>query len=146
MRSLYSFEPETGKLIWKCSCLPKDPSQEGNAINPYIISTPVIHDNKVYVGLGVYPGGHPRPPRHSFFLCIDATRSGDVSPGTSLDPKAADNKNCAILWSYGGLVEPRPKNVQCAASTSARRSAPVPFTMVWFTSPRRRASFTASMR
>ena len=107
--AVYSFEPETGKLIWKCSCLPKPKAKAGNAIDPYIISTPVIHDDKVYVGLGVYPGGHPKFPRHSFFLCIDATRTGDVSPGSSLDPKAADNKNSAVLWSYGGVVEPRPK-------------------------------------
>jgi outer membrane protein assembly factor BamB len=108
---LYSFEPETGKLIWKCACQPKNPPKKAkpNDGRPCIIATPVIHDSKVYVGLGVYPGGHPKPPRYSHFLCIDATRTGDVSPLTSLDPKEEGDKNFAILWSYGGPVDPADK-------------------------------------
>lgn len=105
---LYSFEPDSGKLLWKFNCHPKTDKKKEDKIDNYIVSTPVIVDNKVYIGLGLYPE-HPYGTKASYFLCVDATRSGDVSPGTSLDPKAADNKNSALVWAYGGVIEPRPK-------------------------------------
>jgi outer membrane protein assembly factor BamB len=105
---LYSLEPDTGKLIWKFNCHPKKTKKDDDRIDNYIVSTPVIHDNKVYIGLGLYPE-HPSGTRFSYFLCVDATKTGDVSPGTSLDPKALDNKDSALVWAYGGAIEPRPK-------------------------------------
>jgi outer membrane protein assembly factor BamB len=65
----------------------------------------VIHDGKVYIGLGV-KSEHASPPRHARFLCIDATRTGDVSPGRSLEQP--DSKDSALLWSYGGKIEENP--------------------------------------
>ena len=45
---LYSFEPETGKLLWKFDCNPKDSVWElgGMGTRNNIISTPVIHNDK----------------------------------------------------------------------------------------------------
>jgi outer membrane protein assembly factor BamB len=100
---LYSFEPDNGKLIWKFNC---DPKREGKRkeegrISNYIIATPVVHDNRVYVGLGVYPGGHPENTRFSYLVCADITKRGDVSP-VDLDPKNPKNKNSALVWALGG--------------------------------------------
>src|SRR5262249_13911085 len=73
---LYSFEPATGKLIWKCNLCPNPPkAKEGQRkiVPPYAIATPVIYDNKVHLGLGLYPE-HVSLPKFSYFLCIDMTK------------------------------------------------------------------------
>jgi outer membrane protein assembly factor BamB len=101
---LYALEPQSGKLIWKCNC---NPQRKKDAIDNYIVSTPVIVDDKCYVGLGVYPE-HPQATRSSYFVCVDVTRAGDVSP-KSLDAKDPANKGSALVWAFGGLIEPRPK-------------------------------------
>jgi outer membrane protein assembly factor BamB len=108
--TIYSLEPETGKLNWEFRCYPKDAKDRAKA--NYIVATPVIYDDKVYVGMGVYPERDSL--RFSHFLCIDATRTGDVSPGASLDKKLAD-KNSALVWSHGGMIEPRPKKDRSVA-------------------------------
>jgi outer membrane protein assembly factor BamB len=105
--ALYGLEPETGNLIWEFHCYPKNAARDDKEKN-YIVATPVIHDNKVWVGLGVAPE-LGNVPRHSYFLCIDATRTGDVSP-SSLDPKAVQPRSSALLWSFGGPIEPAPKS------------------------------------
>ncbi len=55
---LYSFEPKTGKLLWSFDCNPKDALWKigGAGTRNYIISTPVIWDDKVYIGVGQDPG------------------------------------------------------------------------------------------
>jgi outer membrane protein assembly factor BamB len=106
---LYSFEPTTGKLLWKFDCQPvKAAPVNGNkAIRNYFISTPVVVGDRLYVGLGVYPGGHPNPTKSSHVVCVDITKTGDVSP-KNLDAKDPANKNSALVWAYGGEVVPRP--------------------------------------
>ena len=48
-----------------------------------------------------------RASRHSYFLCLDITKRGDVSL-KSYD--ARYNKNSALVWAFGGRVaEPQPK-------------------------------------
>jgi len=75
---IYSFEPETGKLIWKFDCNPKDAVYElgGSGTRNDFIATPVIFDNKVYIGLG-------QDPEHgegiSHLWAIDGTQAGDVT-------------------------------------------------------------------
>jgi outer membrane protein assembly factor BamB len=106
---LRAFEPATGKLIWKFDCNPKasqwKPAATGN--RSYIVATPVVYDNKVYVGVGVYPDqgggiGH--------LWCVDITKTGDLSPvNDNFDPKAEVNKNSGLVWHYGGQIVPRPK-------------------------------------
>jgi len=101
---IYSFEPETGKLIWKFNCHPKQARKSVDAIENYIVATPVIHDNKVFVGMGMYPD-NPRANKSGYFLCIDAAKTGDVSLGS---------KDSALVWAYGGIIEPRPKQGRAA--------------------------------
>ena len=77
---LYGFEPETGKLIWKFDCNPKDAVYElgGTGTRNDFIATPVVYDNKVYIGVG-------QDPEHStgvgHLWCIDPDgKTGDISP------------------------------------------------------------------
>ena len=105
---LYSFEPTSGTLLWKFDCQPVKPAPGGMAIRNYFISTPVVVGDRLYVGLGVYPGGHPNPTKSSHVVCVDITKNGDVSP-KNLDAKDPANKNSALVWAYGGEVVPRPK-------------------------------------
>ncbi len=75
---IYSFEPKTGKLIWKFDCNPKDSRWElgGRGTRNNIISTPVFHDNTVYVGVGQDPE-HGEGIGHLW--AIDARGSGDIT-------------------------------------------------------------------
>lgn len=75
---LYSFVPETGELIWKFDCNPKDAVWElgGSGTRNNLIATPVIWENKVYVGVGQDPE-HGEGVGHLW--AIDATKKGDVT-------------------------------------------------------------------
>lgn len=103
---IYAFEPDTGNLIWRFDCNPKDARYVlgGRGTRSEIIATPVIHDNKVYVGVGQDPE-HGEGVGH--FWCIDMTKTGDVSPDVVVDakvdpPKTAPNKNSGMIWHFGG--------------------------------------------
>jgi outer membrane protein assembly factor BamB len=105
---LYGLEPATGEVIWKFDCRPK-PDKAERGITPYFVATPVVWDNKVYVGLGAYPD-NPRPPRLGHFYCVDVTKKGDVScKGAAFDPKDPANKDSGLVWYYGGVVQPPPE-------------------------------------
>ena len=105
---LYGLELESGKLVWKFNCQPQRAAKDDERATPnYMIATPVVHDNKAYIGLGVYPE-HPSGPPFSHLLCVDITKAGDVSP-KSLDHKDAKNNGSALVWSYGGKFDPVPK-------------------------------------
>src|SRR5262249_26462023 len=102
---LYSFEPRTGKLIWKFDCNPKSSfyALGGKGTRNDFVSTPVIVDNRVYIGVG-------QDPEHDWgvghFWCIDITKKGDVSPkNDNFDPKAPENKDSALVWHFGGFIE-----------------------------------------
>ncbi len=75
---IYAFAPETGELIWKFDCNPKDAVWElgGRGTRNSIISTPVFYDDKVYVGVGQDPE-HGEGVGHLW--AIDARGKGDVS-------------------------------------------------------------------
>src|SRR5262249_6621356 len=104
------FEAETGKEIWKFNCNPKkvEKERDGQIFRNYIVATPVIADNKVYVGTGVAPDsqigtgiGH--------LWCVDITRTGDVSPvNDNFDPQAPVNKKSALVGHFGGKIDPPP--------------------------------------
>jgi outer membrane protein assembly factor BamB len=102
---IYALEPEKGDLIWKCNCNPIP--RMGNDINPYIIATPVVVGDRLYVGLGIHPDNGRSLP-YSHFLCLDITKKGDASP-KSLDAKDPANKNSALVWAFGGEIKPPPK-------------------------------------
>ena len=80
---VYSLEPETGKLIWKFDCNPKDSVWElgGRGTRNSIISTPVIFANRVYVGVGQDPE-HGEGIGHLW--AIDATGKGDVTENNAV--------------------------------------------------------------
>lgn len=75
---VYSFVPETGKLIWKFDANPKDAVYVlgGSGTRNEIIATPVIWEDKVYVGVGQDPE-HGEGIGHLW--AIDATGDGDVT-------------------------------------------------------------------
>lgn len=105
---LYSFVPETGELIWKFDCNPKYTVYElgGTGNRSDFIGTPVVHDNKVYIGVG-------QDPEHSTgianFFCIAPKKDsrGDISkvlPGEKdKDGNVTEkpNPNSCELWRYG---------------------------------------------
>lgn len=85
---LYTFEPESGKLIWKFDMNPKDSAWElgGRGTRNNVISTPVVHDGWVYIGVG-------QDPEHGEGLgnywVIDASQTGDITEK-------------AVVWHVGG--------------------------------------------
>jgi outer membrane protein assembly factor BamB len=98
---IYSFVPETGKLLWKCDCLPV---RAGNANS--FVATPVIVGDRLYIGQGL-PEYTLATPKWSYFLCLDITKKGDVSlKSHNANDKA--NKDSALVWAFGGPVVPAP--------------------------------------
>jgi len=107
---LYGLEPRTGEMIWKFNCnLEKADLRNGKPQRNYLVATPVVYEDKVYVGAGVAPETGTTT-RVAHFWCISLTKRGDVSPvNENLDPTAPENKNSALVWHYGGYIMPRPK-------------------------------------
>ena len=106
------FDPQTGNIIWKFDCNPKKSvwKLQGKGTRNNIISTPVVYDNKVYVGVG-------QDPEHRYgvghFWCIDITKTGDLSPvNDNFDPKAPVNKDSGLVWHYGGMLMPKPADAE----------------------------------
>jgi outer membrane protein assembly factor BamB len=106
---LRGFEAGTGKLLWKFDCNPKKSvfKPGGGGDRNYLVATPVVHDGKVYVGVGQDPetgggAGH--------LWCIDIAKEPknkdkDLSPvKDNFDPKAAVNKDSGLVWHYGELI------------------------------------------
>ena len=85
---IYSYVPETGELIWKFDLNPKDSKWElgGSGTRNNIVSTPVIHGDRVYIGVG-------QDPEHGEGIgnlwVIDGTMTGDVT-------------GKAAVWNRGG--------------------------------------------
>jgi outer membrane protein assembly factor BamB len=75
---IYAMVPETGEHLWKFDCNPKDAVWElgGSGTRNNIISTPVIWQNRVYVGVGQDPE-HGESIGH--WYAIDATKRGDIT-------------------------------------------------------------------
>ena len=106
---VYSFDPD-GKVLWKFDCNPKNAEYElgSKGTRSDFIATPVIYDNKVYIGVG-------QDPEHlvgvGHLWCIDMTKRGDVSPelvtdGSVFPPKTKENPNSAKVWHFGGPATP----------------------------------------
>ncbi len=106
---VYALDPATGKHLWKFDCNPKNSHYEigGRGTRNNIIATPVIHDNKVYVGVG-------QDPEHGEGIgdlwCMDMTKSGDISPELVVDYnstplKTIPNKNSGLIWRFGGSTK-----------------------------------------
>jgi outer membrane protein assembly factor BamB len=122
---LYSFDPkgENGKskLLWKFDCNPKESMYSlERATRNHLISTAVVYDGLVYIGVGEDPE-HGEGNGHLW--CIDPRKRGDVSPELvfnkadpskpiaykrlkACEPEKGDftkpNKNSALIWHYAG--------------------------------------------
>lgn len=85
---LYSFEPETGKLLWKFDCNPKDSEWilGGRGTRNNIIATPVIVNDRVYIGVGQDPE-HGEGIGHLY--CLNPQGEGDLT-------------DSAVVWHRGG--------------------------------------------
>lgn len=85
---VYSLNPKDGEVLWKFDTNPKDSEWilGGRGTRNNLISTPVIWDDKVYIGVG-------QDPEHGEgvgnFWVIDATGEGDVT-------------DTAAVWHRGG--------------------------------------------
>lgn len=75
---LYSLDAATGELVWKFNCNPPDTKWElgGYGTKNNLIATPVVLDNKVYIGVGQDPE-HGTGIGHLY--AIDATGKGDIT-------------------------------------------------------------------
>jgi outer membrane protein assembly factor BamB len=75
---IYSLEPKTGKLIWKFNANPPGAKYilGGRGTANEVIATAVLHDDKLYFGVG-------QDPEHGEgvgnFWCIDASLEGDIT-------------------------------------------------------------------
>lgn len=95
---LRAFEAATGKLIWKCDLNPKDAIWEigGSGNRNYVVATPILYDNRVYVATGLQVEAGPGP---AALYCIDPTKTGDVSRELDAGPrKGKPNPNSAVVW------------------------------------------------
>ncbi len=74
----YGFEPLKGEPLWKYNLNPPDAKYVlgGRGTKSYIIATPVIVDDRVYLCVGQDPE-HGEGIGH--FHCIDATQRGDIT-------------------------------------------------------------------
>jgi outer membrane protein assembly factor BamB len=103
---IYSFTPETGDPIWKFDANPKETKYElgGTGTRSDFIGTPVLYDNKLFIGTG-------QDPEHfsgiAHFYCIDpGSKKGDISPEVGpWGEKGKPNPNSAVVWHYGGADE-----------------------------------------
>jgi outer membrane protein assembly factor BamB len=99
---LYGLEPETGDIIWRFDCNPKGSIYQlgTKGTRSDFLATPVVYDNKVYIGVGQDPE-HKEGVGHLW--CIDITKHGDVSPvNNDFNPQDSINKGSALVWHYGG--------------------------------------------
>jgi outer membrane protein assembly factor BamB len=110
---IYSFDPESDKLLWKFDCNPKDAFYElgGKGTRSDFIATPVVYKERVYIGVGQDPE-HEKNVGHLW--CIDMKKRGDVSPELVTDnsvfpPKTKPNPDSALVWHYGGFTTPEDR-------------------------------------
>ena len=102
---LRGFEAETGKPIWKFDCNPKSSEfkEGGRGTKNYIVATPVVYENKVYIGVGQDPEFGPGV---GHLWCVDLTKTGDLSPvNDNFDPMAPENQKSGLVWHYGGAYD-----------------------------------------
>ncbi len=97
-----AFDPPTGKELWRFDCNPKSAVYRlgGKGTRNYIISTPVVYNQRVYINTGQDPE-HGDGVGHLW--CIDPAKRGDISPREdNFDPKHPVNKDAGFIWHVGG--------------------------------------------
>jgi len=112
---LYAFDPREGTLIWKFDCNPKGSKYVlgGKGTRNDFVCTPVVWDNKLYIGVGQDPE-HKKGVGHMW--CIDITKtptnkdkdlspySDPKDPAPQFDPKDPRNKDSGLVWHFGGAA------------------------------------------
>lgn len=102
---LYSFVPETGELIWKFNLNPPGSmwALGGRGTKNNVLATPVIYDNKVFVGVGQDPE-HGEAPGN--FWVVDATGHGDVTATNAVWHLGGDqiNRTMSTVAIADGIV------------------------------------------
>jgi outer membrane protein assembly factor BamB len=112
---LYSFVPETGALIWKFDCNPKDAVYElgGTGTRSDFIGTPVVDNNRVFIGVGQDPE-HTTGIANFFCIAPKKNSKGDISKFLETRTKDAEGKdkigekpnpNSCEVWRYGGVED-----------------------------------------
>lgn len=112
---LRAFAPETGELLWEFDCNPKDAVYElgGLGTRSDFIATPVVHDGRVYIGVGQDPE-HTSGIANFFCFAPKKDKRGDISKFLETRTKGADGKvkigekpnpNSCEVWRFGGLEE-----------------------------------------
>jgi outer membrane protein assembly factor BamB len=115
-----AFNPHNGELLWKFDCNPKEMDRRlgPQASRSDFIATPVVWEDKLYVGVGQDPE-HGKGFGHLW--CIDITKEPrnkdkDLSPATRppakkggkpqtiFDPRDPANKDSGLVWHFGGEV------------------------------------------
>ena len=149
---LRGFDPDSGKIIWEFDGNPKKAPKyvlgaKGDRSD--YLATPVVHDNKLFIGLG-------QDPEHcdgvGHLWCIDLSKTGDISPELVTkddpeDPTSARRSRTRTAASSGiSAARSRTRRRPAAISSSPARSAPVPSTTACATRWTCPASFTAWTR
>ncbi len=101
------FNPTNGDLLWKFNCNPKGTKYVlgPKATRNDFVSTPVVWNNKLYIGVGQDPE-HKKGVGHLW--CIDLTKEPknkdkDLSPvNNNFDATVGINKDSGLVWHYGG--------------------------------------------
>ena len=75
---IYALDASNGEIIWQFDCNPTDSEWilGGRGTRNNVLATPVVYNNRVYIGVGQDPE-HGEAPGH--FFAIDATGEGDVT-------------------------------------------------------------------
>lgn len=95
---LRAFDADTGKFIWKCDLNPKSTVWEigGGGNRNYVVATPLLYENRVYVATGVQVEAFVGPAN---LYCIDPTKEGDISLELNDGPKKGKpNPKSAVVW------------------------------------------------
>ena len=111
---LYSFEPATGKLLWKFNCKAHEKVADDGKGEPTattLVATPVFAGHRVLLVIGVPPGdGNDSDP--GCFRAIDARKRGDVTgtaevwrvEGKVLDAKEGVSASISTMTAHEDLV------------------------------------------
>jgi outer membrane protein assembly factor BamB len=85
---VYSFDADTGELIWKFDSNPKESLYfpGGSGGRNELIATPVVHDNRMYIANGQDPEHGEGTGR---LWCVDITKTGDISKELATEEPAA---------------------------------------------------------
>lgn len=120
---VYSFLADRGvegkpTLLWKFDCNPKESkwSIAGDGDRNYIIGTPVISGENVYVAVGQDP---ELGEGTGCLWCIEATKRGDVSPELAM--RVEGGKQIPMPHKIPQAVEPNKGEVAVANPNSAAR-------------------------